>query len=177
MPSFAYVARETGSGREMQGSLSAAGSLGLAEARFAGSLDCGEGPQTRPDQRRAVGLADLVIFTRQLATMVDAGLAIVQCLQAWRIRPQQSHARHHSDVCARVESGDSFSEALQKHPKVFDRLYVRTPAAGVEFFVVFLEKKIFPLLISSSGNMVKMALSYSIRSGRAILFPPGELNG
>src|SRR5262249_27143707 len=76
-------------------------------------------------------LADLVIFTRQLATMVDAGLAMVQSLTALAEQTTNKVMRDViKDVCARVESGDSFSEALQKHPKVFNRLYVCMVAAG-----------------------------------------------
>jgi type IV pilus assembly protein PilC len=78
-----------------------------------------------------VALADLVIFTRQLATMVDAGLAIVQSLQALAEQTTNKVMRDViHDVCARVETGDSLSEALQKHPKAFSRLYVCMVAAG-----------------------------------------------
>jgi type IV pilus assembly protein PilC len=78
-----------------------------------------------------VGLADLVIFTRQLATMVDAGLAMVQSLQALADQTTNKVMRDViKDVCTRVEGGDSFSEALQKHPKAFSRLYVCMVAAG-----------------------------------------------
>jgi type IV pilus assembly protein PilC len=78
-----------------------------------------------------VSLADLVIFTRQLATMIDAGLAMVQSLQALAEQSANKVMRDViKDVCARVESGDSFSTALQKHPKVFNRLYVRMVDAG-----------------------------------------------
>ena len=78
-----------------------------------------------------MGLADLVIFTRQLATMIDAGLAMVQSLQALAEQTTNKVMRDTiHDVCARVESGDSFSEALQKHPKAFSRLYVCMVAAG-----------------------------------------------
>jgi len=78
-----------------------------------------------------VALADLVIFTRQLATMVDAGLAMVQSLQALGEQTTNEVMRDViHDVCARVESGDSFSEALQKHPKTFSRLYTCMVAAG-----------------------------------------------
>jgi type IV pilus assembly protein PilC len=78
-----------------------------------------------------VALADLVIFTRQLATMIDAGLAMVQSLQALADQTTNKVMRDTiRDVCARVEGGDSFSEALQKHPKAFSRLYVCMVAAG-----------------------------------------------
>jgi type IV pilus assembly protein PilC len=78
-----------------------------------------------------VELADLVIFTRQLATMINAGLAIVQCLQALADQTLNKVMRDTiRDVCARVEGGDSFSEALRRHPKAFSRLYVCMVAAG-----------------------------------------------
>ncbi|MEI7728336.1 MAG: type II secretion system F family protein [Verrucomicrobiota bacterium] len=79
----------------------------------------------------SVKLEDLVIFTRQLATMIDAGLAIVQCLQALAEQTNNKVMRDViKDVTARVESGDNFSEALSKHPKAFNRLYVCMVGAG-----------------------------------------------
>jgi type IV pilus assembly protein PilC len=78
-----------------------------------------------------VALMDLVIFTRQLATMIDAGLAMVQSLQGLAEQTTNKVMRDViKDVCTRVEGGDSFSEALQKHPKVFNRMYVCMVAAG-----------------------------------------------
>jgi type IV pilus assembly protein PilC len=78
-----------------------------------------------------VALQDLVVFTRQLATMIDAGLAMVQSLQALAEQsPNKVMKDVIRDVCARVESGDSFSEALTKHPKVFNKLYVAMVSAG-----------------------------------------------
>ncbi|HMJ65401.1 MAG TPA: type II secretion system F family protein, partial [Candidatus Binatia bacterium] len=70
-------------------------------------------------------------FTRQLATMIDAGLAMVQSLQALAEQTTNKIMRDViKDVCTRVEGGDSFSEALAKHPKVFNRLYVCMVGAG-----------------------------------------------
>lgn len=78
-----------------------------------------------------VGLADLVVFTRQLATMVDAGLAMVQSLQALADQSTNKVMKDVvRDVCSRVEGGDSFSTALQRHPKAFSKLYVRMVDAG-----------------------------------------------
>jgi type IV pilus assembly protein PilC len=78
-----------------------------------------------------VALADLVIFTRQLATMIDAGLAMVQSLQALAEQTENKLMRDViKDITTRVEGGDSFSEALQKHPKVFNRLYYSMVNAG-----------------------------------------------
>jgi len=78
-----------------------------------------------------VSLQDQVIFTRQLATMIDAGLAMVQSLQALAEQTTNKAMRDVlRDICSRVEAGDSFSEALQKHPKVFSRLYFSMVSAG-----------------------------------------------
>lgn len=74
---------------------------------------------------------DLVIFTRQFATMIDAGLPLVQCLDI--LTRQQDNATFKkilADVKESVESGSTFAEALKKHPKAFDELYVNLVAAG-----------------------------------------------
>jgi type IV pilus assembly protein PilC len=135
MPSFLYVARETASGREIRSSVEAA----TEQAAIAALLNrnmlvvsiqekVGKKGKTSGG---SVALADLVIFTRQLATMIDAGLAMVQSLQALADQTPNKVMRDViKDVCARVEGGDSFSEALQKHPKVFTRLYVCMVSAG-----------------------------------------------
>jgi type IV pilus assembly protein PilC len=74
---------------------------------------------------------DLQIFTRQLATMIDAGLPLVQCLDILASQtPNKIFARILSQVKLSVESGSTFSDALKKHPKVFDELYVNLVAAG-----------------------------------------------
>src|SRR6266478_3407463 len=135
MPSFVYVARETASGREIRNSVEAATEQAAIAALLnrnllVVSIQEKIGKKGRTSGGR-VGLADLVIFTRQLATMVDAGLAMVQSLQGLAEQTTNKVMRDViKDVCTRVESGDSFSEALQKHPKAFNRLYVCMVAAG-----------------------------------------------
>ena len=74
---------------------------------------------------------DLQIFTRQLATMIDAGLPLVQCLDILANQtPNKVFARILGQVKGSVEAGGTFSESLKKHPKVFDDLYVNLVAAG-----------------------------------------------
>jgi type IV pilus assembly protein PilC len=78
-----------------------------------------------------VTINDLVVFTRQFAVMVDAGLPLVQCLQI--LADQQSNVTFKNvlrAVRADVESGNTFAESLRKHPKVFDDLFVNLVAAG-----------------------------------------------
>lgn len=135
MPSFAYVARETGTGREIRSTLDAATEQAAIAALLNRNLLVVSIQEKVAKKGRTAGgsvpLADLVMFTRQLATMVDAGLAMVQSLQGLAEQTQNKAMRDVlKDVCARVEGGDSFSEALSKHPKVFNRLYVAMVGAG-----------------------------------------------
>ncbi len=74
---------------------------------------------------------DIVIFTRQFATMIDAGLPLVQCLEI--LAGQSEHATFKKlliQVKSDVESGSTFADALKKHPKTFDDLFVNLIAAG-----------------------------------------------
>ena len=135
MPSFLYIARETASGREIRSSVeatteAAAISALLNRNLLVVSIQEKIGKKGKTGGGR-VSLAEQVVFTRQLATMIDAGLAMVQSLQALAEQTTNKVMRDViKDVCTRVEGGDSFSEALQKHPKVFTRLYVCMVAAG-----------------------------------------------
>src|SRR5512140_32567 len=135
MASYVYVARETATGREIRSAVEAASEQAAIAALLnrnllVVSIQEKIGKKGRTSGGR-VALADLVIFTRQLATMVDAGLAMVQSLQALAEQTTNKVMRDViKDVCTRVEGGDGFSEALQKHPKVLSRLYVCMVAAG-----------------------------------------------
>jgi type IV pilus assembly protein PilC len=74
---------------------------------------------------------DLVVFTRQFATMIDSGLPLVQCLD---ILASQQQNKIFKDILYKVkedvEGGSTFADALGKHPKAFDELYVNLVAAG-----------------------------------------------
>lgn len=80
---------------------------------------------------KKVTTKELVIFTRQFATMIDSGLPLVQCLD---ILSSQQENPTFKDVLLKVkdsvESGSTFADALAKHPKVFDQLFVSLVAAG-----------------------------------------------
>jgi type IV pilus assembly protein PilC len=78
-----------------------------------------------------VSTKDLVVFTRQFATMIDAGLPLVQCLDLLGGQsPNPDFKRIIIDVKNTVESGKTLAEALRRHPKVYNRLYVNLVAAG-----------------------------------------------
>lgn len=74
---------------------------------------------------------DLVIFTRQFATMIDAGLPLVQCVDILaNTTDNQRFGKVLLDVKGSVEGGETFSKALARHPKVFDGLFVNLVAAA-----------------------------------------------
>jgi type IV pilus assembly protein PilC len=85
------------------------------------SISFGSGVTTR----------DLVIFTRQFATMINAGLPLVTCLDILGNQADNPTMKKILlQVKSDVEGGSTFADALRKHPKVFDDLFVNLVAAG-----------------------------------------------
>src|ERR1043166_2339596 len=86
---------------------------------------------TIPGLGDTVKTRDIVVFTRQFATMIDAALPIFQCLDILQaqatVKPMRRAIQQIKDD---VEAGSSFNEALRKHPKLFDELYINMVAAG-----------------------------------------------
>ncbi|HEY1905975.1 MAG TPA: type II secretion system F family protein [Myxococcaceae bacterium] len=89
-------------------------------------------PEIRlPSIGSGVSGKDILIFTKQFATMIDAGLPLVQCLDI--LANQMDNASFKKVVLAikaKVESGSTFADALKDHPKVFDELFIQLCAAG-----------------------------------------------
>ncbi|ORJ59129.1 type II secretion system F family protein [Geothermobacter hydrogeniphilus] len=84
-----------------------------------------------PGLEPKVTTKDLVVFTRQFATMIDAGLPLVQCLDILsRQQDNKTFKKILTEIKESVESGSTFADALAKHPKAFDELYVNLVAAG-----------------------------------------------
>lgn len=92
----------------------------------------GSGKNIRKKRRR-VKLDDLVVFSRQIATMVEAGVPLLQSLS---ILAEQMDSATFQNIILTVrddiESGKKFSEALAKHPKIFSSLFVNLAKAGEE---------------------------------------------
>ena len=112
-----------------------------------------------------VKLRDVSVFSRQFATMINSGLSLLRALS---ILIQQTDSRGLQDVLeevkAEVEGGASLSAAMEKHPKVFNRLYVAMVKAG-EIGGVLDET-----LIRLADTLEKqMALRAKIRS--AMMYP------
>ncbi len=79
----------------------------------------------------SVSEKDIVIFTRQFATMIDAGLPLVQCLDI--LASQQTNSVFRKilfQVKEDVEGGSTFADSLKKHPRTFNDLFVNLVAAG-----------------------------------------------
>jgi len=84
-----------------------------------------------PGFGQSIKQRDVVIFTRQLATMIDAGLPIVQCLDVLATQsPNKKLCRVIRQIKDEVEAGSTFTDPLRKHPKLFDDLFVNMVAAG-----------------------------------------------
>jgi len=84
-----------------------------------------------PRLPRGIGSKRISIFTRQFSVMLDAGLPLVQCLEI--LAEQEEHQGFQAiinTVRTDVESGSSLAEAMRKHPKAFDNLFVNMVAAG-----------------------------------------------
>jgi type IV pilus assembly protein PilC len=74
---------------------------------------------------------DLVVFTRQFSTMINAGLPLVQCLDILSTQSENKFlGKAVGEIKLDVEGGSTFADALKKHPKVFDELYVNMVHAG-----------------------------------------------
>ena len=93
----------------------------VARRRSFGTIQIGSGVSTK----------DLVTFTRLFATMIDAGLPLVQCLEILGSQQSNKHfAAVLKDIKNSVEGGLTFSDSLKRHPKVFDDLFVNLTHAG-----------------------------------------------
>ena len=138
MPVYTWVGR-TRDGAQKKGVLEAGSEAGVtAQLRAQGVLPVKvkQKPKDLSEifpflQQTSVKTKELVIFTRQFATMIDAGLPLVQCLQILGDQqPNPGFQKVIRAIRADVEGGSTFAEALGKHPKVFNALFVNLVAAG-----------------------------------------------
>ena len=135
MPTFSYSARPAGGGDIKQGEIELASKdevfaylhkqrmipVSVREKDKSLNITFGTGITTR----------DIVIFTRQFATMINSGLPLVQSLDILAEQTDNSALRTViRDVLYDVESGHTLADAIGKHPKVFTELFVNMVAAG-----------------------------------------------
>ncbi len=137
MLTFAYQARDA-AGKTISGvqdALNEDNAINSLMARGLMVLSITQKSAVRQVKRLgSVSETDLVLFTRQLATMIDAGLPLVTALtglyEQCDPKRQGGLQRVIGDLSARVQEGDSFNGAISKHPKVFSRLYLSMVKAG-----------------------------------------------
>jgi type IV pilus assembly protein PilC len=80
--------------------------------------------------RERITARDVATFTRQLSTMINAGLPITEALLILRSQSKGSMQKIVAQILADVEAGESFSDSLGKYPKVFSRSYVALVKSG-----------------------------------------------
>ena len=156
MPRFRFTALD-GKGREQQGELDAdSQTAALAKIREKGLFptdvsEVGKGPQKKKARARApsgggkglkmelhlpsfmvrVKPKQLMVFTRQLATLIDAGLPLLRGLQVlYRQERNPALKRAVGEMAEAIESGSTFAEALAQQPRIFNKLFVNMVRAG-----------------------------------------------
>jgi type IV pilus assembly protein PilC len=150
MPRFAYVALDKG-GAEKTGTLE----MGSQNEAIARLKEMGLYPTSVTEEKVVVGkdgkavagkkkkkagfeivipsvkTKELCVFTRQLATLVDAGLPLLRGMQVLSKQQKNPYlSKIIAEISETIESGSTFSEALAKFPKVFDKLFINMVKAG-----------------------------------------------
>ena len=138
MPTFIYTAIDK-AGKRHEGSVESASpsAVGQLLARQGLKAVVIKKEQKKNDvlamftKAQKVKLKDLVIFTRQLATMINAGVPLVRSLATLQSQTENPvFKKHMQEVSKDVESGMTFADALEKHPRVFSTIYVNMVRAG-----------------------------------------------
>ncbi len=82
-------------------------------------------------QKKSVSDKELALFTRQFATLLEAGLPIIKCLETLAEQQKNLYFKEViKDIKAKVEGGKSLSEAMSEYPKIFNTLYIQMIKAG-----------------------------------------------
>ena len=133
MPTFTYTARDL-KGDMKQATVEAPNRdevMAQLKRQKLQVIKVDEGGAVRKKRGGKITMRDIVIFTRQFSTMINAGLPLVQALD---ILSNQSENPALKDITRQVvydvESGNTLADALRKHPKAFNELYVNMVAAG-----------------------------------------------
>lgn len=178
MPTYTYVAR-TRDGRKERGNLTAANRQALVKALQTRGLV----PDTIQEKGAAGGRSvrkgpkvktvEILVFTRQLSTIVNAGLPLLQGLD---ILAEQTEDPRFAAVMQQigrdVEGGESFSDALKRHPRVFSDLYVsmiRAGEASGNLDEVLLQLADYLEAMEDLKRRVKSAMTYPVAAFSMIL--------
>ena len=108
---------------------------------------------------------DIVVFTRQFATMIDAGLPLVQALDILSTQVEnKTLAKALIVIKSDVESGSTYADALRKHPKVFTDLYANMVAAGES-------GGILDTILNRLANYIEKAMKLKKKVKGAMIYP------
>lgn len=140
MSAFQYSGKERASGKVVQGTIEAASEvegIGLLRDRGVLVTSIGEAKARGPAQKqkrrkkKKITIDDRVIFSRQMSTMINAGLPLVEGLNILAENLENaSFAEIIRQIQRDVEGGETLTDAMAKHPRVFDTLYVSLIRAG-----------------------------------------------
>jgi len=138
MQSFKYQARDPATGKKINAQIQAANIQSVASIVKRQGLTLidvtpvsGDGNSLLGRITHRIGSKDKVLFSRQLSTLINAGLPIVQSLRNVSAQTQNKSLQAIIGIIITdVESGSSFSQALAKHPKVFNEVFISLVAAG-----------------------------------------------
>lgn len=138
MPVYTYKAKDI-SGKTVNATLEAQGQAFVVDAIRKKGLTIISIEESVEKKKKGISIAikkkikidDLVVFARQLATMIDAGIPLVQGLD---ILSEQIEHKEFRNIVSRVrndvETGSTLSEAIGRHPKVFSQLFINMVRAG-----------------------------------------------
>ncbi len=108
---------------------------------------------------------DIVVFTRQFATMIDAGLPLVQALDILSTQVEnKTLAKALTVIKSDVESGSTYADALRKHPKVFTDLYANMVAAGES-------GGILDTILNRLANYIEKSMKLKKKVKGAMIYP------
>ncbi len=170
MGTFSYTAKDK-SGKTVIGVLDAPNEVDVAEILHKQSLivlsvEVAKKQTGKPKKDASVKLDDIVIFSRQLATMIDSGIPLVQALAILAEQIEAPGLKRVVSIVQRdIEGGTSFCDALGKHPQVFSGLFINMARAGetsgmladvLDRLATYLEKS------ASLNRKVKSSLVYPV---------------
>ncbi|MBI4391369.1 MAG: type II secretion system F family protein [candidate division NC10 bacterium] len=171
MPTFAYVGRTRG-GQTISGEMEAPNREAVAaQLRRQQVLATSVRQKARDIEIRIPGFGsgvkekDIAVFTRQFATMIDAGLPLVQCLEILASQqPNKVFRKALQDIRTDVEGGATFASALKRQPKTFSQLYTNMVEAGEA-------GGILDTILNRLAAYIEKAISLKRRIKSAMIYP------
>ncbi|MBI5185595.1 MAG: type II secretion system F family protein [Nitrospinae bacterium] len=167
MPEFIYSAKTRG-GVLTDGVIEAKTkeeAQAILQKQFAEVVKLKKAPMEIHFGKPKISEKDVVIFTRQFSTMIDAGLPLVQCLGILSTQTEnKAFGKKIGEIKTSVEGGDTFSDALRKHPDVFDNLFTNMIEAGEV-------GGILDTILNRLANYIEKSLALKKKIKSALTYP------